>query len=109
MQAASPTMATHSFEIEVSLSGSYSPGCPAWGGSRFEPPINPPEDARIDDIDIEDIGVISASRKDGRIVWTTTSILKGVDRKSEAYRQIVSNLLEMIEAEATEALFERAA
>lgn len=93
--------ATYSFEIELELSGSYVKG---YAGDR----VDPPESDGIEDLDIEDMGfisrVITNEKGVGSMTWKTTSILDGVDRKSEAYQQIVRNILAMIETEAAEAL-----
>ena len=45
-----------------------------------------------------------AERGSHRMVWKTTSILDGVDRKSAAYQQIVRNILALLGDEAYEAL-----
>lgn len=105
--------ATISFEIEISVSGSFIPGCEAWGGSRFERPINPPEPDRVEDVDIEDIGVIelvpapTAERgSHPRGVWKTTSLMDGVDRNCPGVRRLIQNILAMKQQEAEEALAE---
>lgn len=95
--------AKYTFEIELDLSGTFSRG---YAGDR----IDPPEPDRIEDVDIEDMGVITrvlapeSERGSHRMVWKTTSILDGVDRKSEAYQQIVRNILALLGDEAYEAL-----
>jgi hypothetical protein len=106
-----PVTAPLTFEIEISLTGTFSPGCAAWGGSRFEPPINPPEPASMEDMDITDIGIVRLAPAPERErvshprgIWKTTSILDGVDRQSEAFRRIVQNILALQEDAATEAL-----
>jgi hypothetical protein len=40
-------------EFTATITYTITPGCPAWGGSRFEPPINPPEEASIEFHDVE--------------------------------------------------------
>ena len=46
---------TEDMVYDVIVSFTFTPGCAAWGGSRFEPPINPPEDATIEDITLEKV------------------------------------------------------
>lgn len=94
--------ATDCFEIEVSLTGTFSPG---YAGTR----IDPPEDDRIEDVDVADISLVipttQAERNyPGNPRWKTISILDGVDRKSAAYLQIVENLLRLRGEEFVEAL-----
>lgn len=44
-------------EAEIVVHFKYRAGRPAWGGSRYEPPINPPEPDEIDILKIESYGV----------------------------------------------------
>lgn len=108
-----PVSTNYTMEIELSLTGVFQSGCAAWGGSRFEPPINPPESPCVEDLDIEDIRFSIATTAKEREVnggkrWRDVSILKGVDRKSEAFRQIVANVVELIGDDAAASLMEDA-
>lgn len=111
-----PVSTNYTMEIELSLTGVFQPGCAAWGGSRFEPPTNPPESPCVEDLDIEDITfavwVPVKDRPQGSADerrYRDVSILKGVDRKSEAYRQIVANIIELIGEDAAQSLMSEAA
>lgn len=88
--------ADYSVEIEVVLSGTFSPGCEAWGGGRFERPTNPPEPDRIEDIDVAGVFALKHVRLKGVSTWNRVDLLAGVDPKSEAYRQVVANLIAFI-------------
>lgn len=103
--------ATTSFEIEVELTGTFVRGCPE-RGPTYSCGGTPAEPDMVEDIDIADIGMIISVRHAafGRAVldWKTASILEGVDRNSEAYQQIVANILKLIGDEAEEALMAEA-
>lgn len=45
---ATTTLEIGAVEVDVEIAFDHDPGCPAWGGSRFEPPINPPEPERLE-------------------------------------------------------------
>lgn len=98
--------ATHSLEIEVALTGTYVPGYPE-RGPTYDCGGTPAEPAMVEDLDIADIGAMV--RIPGKLEWKTVSLLDGVDRKSQAYQQIVANLLKVIRDEAEEALMAEAA
>lgn len=95
--------ATHSFEIEVGLTGTYLPG---YAATHMEPGC----DDAMEDIDIENIGGLTlvrppvAERGSHNRIWKTVDLLEGVDRKSEAYKRIVQNLLAFIGDDAVSAL-----
>lgn len=99
--------ATHSFEIEIALTGKFEPG---YAASRDDPGC----DDSVEDVDIADIGALvlvqaaERERASHRRVWSTKSLLDGVDRKSEAYQQIVRNILAFIGDDADRALVEAA-
>ncbi|MHB8283999.1 MAG: hypothetical protein ACYDD1_04915 [Caulobacteraceae bacterium] len=66
----------------------------------------------IEDMDFADLGVVVLERRstDGRAAkWVTHSILKGVDRMSEAYRQIMQNLQAIVGEDCEQALMDEAA
>ena len=96
----------YTFEVQVGLSGTY---CPA---VRQTPPSHssggePGEPPHMEDVDVTGIGGLRLDRVPGQapggtsLCWTAIDLLKGVDRKSAAYLQIVANVLEFIgEAEA---------
>jgi hypothetical protein len=41
------TVTIGSTEVPASVDFDFFPGCAAWGGSRFEPATNPPEEASV--------------------------------------------------------------
>lgn len=87
--------ADYTLEVEVKLSGTYSP---AERMTRDDPGC----EAGVEDIDIEEIGALRLvippihEAASHRLVWRTVDLLDGVDRNSDAYRQIVANLLAFI-------------
>ena len=95
------THASHYFEIEVDLSGSYTPG---YRGDA----TCPPEDAWVQDVDVE--GVFALRRTGGPLGsndpprWERVDLLQGVDPKSEAYQQIKANVLAFMGDDAAEAV-----
>lgn len=102
--------ATTSFEIEVDLSGTFQPGCPAWGGGRFERPINPPEDASIEDVEVT--GVNGLKRVWGfasGLTWKSIDLLAGVDRNNPEVRKLLDNIANFLGEEAAELLMNEVA
>lgn len=106
-----PVTATYSVEMELSIMGQYQPGRPEQGPT-YSSGGEPAEPDMIEDMDIDDITLTvhqTPSASNGFRKWLDVSILKGVDQKSEAYRQIVANILELIHDDAAEVLFREAA
>lgn len=94
------THATITFEIDVTVSGTFTPGY----RSTYNDPGEPD---RIEDIDVEDIGAVIFNRsKQGASRFSTVSLLDGVDRNSEAFRQIVENILRLFGEDAATALLD---
>jgi hypothetical protein len=91
-------------EVQVDLTGTFQPGCGAWGGGRGERPINPPEDPSIEDIEIVRLcgirKVIAPLETRGSSFWDTKLIdlLEGVD--PVACEKITSNILAFLGDEA---------
>jgi len=94
--------AKHSFEIEIELTGTFVRGYPMRGPS-FDSPGEPGEPDSVVGVDIAEIGALKHL---GLRRWNVTDLLKGVDRNSPAYRQIVQNILEYLGEEADQALLE---
>jgi hypothetical protein len=93
-------MATHSFEIELELDGTYRPYRPAthW---------DPAEGGEVEDVEITDAGVLVAdrSRKPGDpLRWVRKSFLTGVDLKNPEVVKLLSNLLELVREDAEAAV-----
>lgn len=62
-------------EHRVRVTGQYSPGCPAWGGSRRDRPTNPPEEPtfEVETIEIEQAdGTWSPWPETGGAWWLLT-------------------------------------
>jgi hypothetical protein len=82
--------ATCSFEIEIGITGTYdapdrSVGCP--GGYL--------------DHEVVDLGNLKHQRdSNGKSVWVSTSLLKGVDLRSKDIQQLFSNILEHCDLQA---------
>lgn len=93
-----------SLEIEVSVSGVFEPG---YSGSWNDPGAD-------DCVQVEDIEGLFAWRSNpkhsqpGQPRILKVNLLDGVDIKSPAARRIIQNILEVIEDEATSALFSEA-
>jgi hypothetical protein len=94
--------ATTSFEIEVNLSGTFQPGCAAWGGGRFERPTNPPEDDSVEDVEV--CGLVAL-----RFKGPSTNLLAGVDLKNPEVRKLLDNIANFLGDEAAEILMLEAA
>jgi hypothetical protein len=91
--------ATHTFEVEVTLSGTYQPGRPEQGPT-YDCGGQPAEPACVEDLAIEDIGIIELdySRRNEshpRGVWKTTSLLDGIDRSNPEIQKLFANILSM--------------
>lgn len=97
-----PVTATHSFEIEIALSGTFQPGYPATGPS-YASGGDPAEPDQIEDVEVTDIGILERAPAE-RSGYLARSILTGVDTKSEVYRKIVDNILAIVGEEAVEAM-----
>lgn len=84
-------------EIEVRLSATYNAARPAWGGSRWERPTNPPEDASLEDISVDSI------------YYGKFNLLAGVNLANPELQKFLANLLNATAASTSDALFEAAA
>ncbi len=93
--------ATYSFEIELDLSGTVSPG---YAGDQ----TSPPEGVSVEDVDIEGVFGLKFERvgtyADGR--WTRTNLLDGVDIKNTEVQKILSNILAFVGDYASDAILE---
>ena len=103
---------THTLDFELSLEGIYQPGYAPTGPS-YSSGGEPGEPACIEDPDILDIGVahivpapLAERGSHPRGVWKTTSIFEGVDRKSDAFRQIIRNIMALCEQDIADALMD---
>jgi len=97
-------------EIDIQLSGRFVPGCAAYGGSRFEPPINPPEPDEIEDVSIDALSVSVPTNLtlDGVNKYRVHDLLEGVDLKSPAVQRLLDNILNALGDEPEEALMREA-
>lgn len=102
-----PLTHTTTREITITLTGTFVPGRPAWGGSRFEPPINPPEPDAIEDlevvaltIDVEDYDFTLRRR-----VTRTVNLLDNIDFNTAATLQFLDNLRAALEPTVLEDMF----
>ena len=97
-------------EMTLSVQGVYQPGCKAWGGSRLEPPINPPEPDSMEDV--EGTGFTGAKRVWDRVEgshlpvarWTEVSLLEGVNLKSPDVQKLLENIAAHFSESIDEAL-----
>lgn len=88
-----------SFEIEIELTGTVTPGEPM---TRDDPGCDP----EVDDLDIADIGIITSDNVGGMITWKTTTIMDGVDRNSPAIQRLFTNILSLCHEDAELAVIE---
>ena len=94
------TYGKFSLEIEVEVSGNVVPYRPARPPS-YSSGGDPPEGGYVEDVDINDIGVVGrVVAADGSMEWNTVSILKGVDQKNPEVIKLLSNLLSLIQEDA---------
>ena len=90
------------FEIEVSLSGHLVPFREATYDS-------PAEGGEVEDLDVEDIGIVEwVRRPDHSGRYVTLSILKGVDIRNPEVQKILQNLIDLKRQEFEEAIAEDA-
>jgi hypothetical protein len=100
--------ATISFEIELALSGTVYPGRPEQGPT-YSSGGEPAEYASVDDIDIEDFGIVELDRSlrnpsHPSGCWRTTSLLDGIDRNSPEIQKLFANILALRGEDAEEAI-----
>lgn len=81
--------ADYTLEVEVTLSGTFSPG---YAGDRTDPP----EADGVEDVEVEGLGALRFVRRNATSTWDTVDLLAGVDRNSDAWRQISANVLAAI-------------
>ena len=96
------------FEIEVTLSGSIDPGeLPS--GPTYSCGGTPGVEPFVEDMDIEDIGILECKREAKGFSWTTKSIMDGIDRKNTEIQKLFDNILSVMREEAELAILEDAA
>lgn len=88
--------ADYSIEVETVLSATFVPGCEAWGGGRFERPTNPPEPDSVEDIEVAGLFALKHVRRNGTSTWDRVDLLANIDPNSDAYRQILANVIAFI-------------
>ncbi len=100
----SKVQGSHSFEVQVGLSGTFVEGYPdsgptySSGGEQGQPD-------GFEDVDVVSLGGLRRDPNAASLAWVAVDLLKGVDRKSDAFKQIVENIIEFIgEDDATVAL-----
>lgn len=87
---------TFSFEVEVALSGTFVKGHPGHGPS-YTSGGDPPEPATFEDVTVEDLSTLKyAGRGFGKEGWLIESLLKGIDLKSPAAKEVLGTLFENI-------------
>lgn len=98
---------TDAFEVEVTLSGTYRPGCPE-RGPTYASGGQPAEPEMVEDLEVT--GLFGLRRVPattglplpGRMVWEKVNLLDGVDPKSDAYLKIIANLQAFVGKEVME-------
>lgn len=99
---------TDTFEVEVTLGGTYQPGCPEQGPT-YACGGQPAEPAMVEDCEVT--GLFGLRRVGDPMTgqtWETVNLLDNVDSKSAAYRQIIANIEAFVGIEAMEAAMLRA-
>jgi hypothetical protein len=92
--------ATYSFEIELDLSGTVSPG---YAGDQ----TSPPEGVSCEDLDIDGVFGLTPPVV-GQRAWGRTDLLAGVDIKNPEVQKILSNILAFVGDNAADAVLESA-
>ena len=95
--------ASHSFEIECDLSGTFVRGYPATGPT-YSCGGEPGTADQVEDVDVTGVYGLLRVTNDRDSRWERVDLLSGVDRSSPAYAQIVANLLAFIGDDADAAL-----
>lgn len=88
--------ATTAFEIEVSLTGTFQPGCPE-RGPTYSSGGEPAEAAGMEDVEVEGLTGIQFRGPE-------SNLLAGVDRKNHEVRKLLDNILSFLGEQADEAL-----
>ncbi len=91
--------ATYSFEIELDLSGTVSPG---YAGDQ----TSPPEGVSVEDVDIEGVFGLKRQWSVKGVRLTRTNLLAGVDIKNPEVQKILSNILAFVGDDAADAILE---
>ena len=96
--------ATTSFEIELDLTGSITPG---YRGDATCPPYGP----EVEDVEVEGVFALSGrwDKLTKRHVWDRTDLLAGVDTKNPEVQKLLANILAFTGADAAEAIMAEAA
>ena len=105
LPASNALRATTVIEIEIALTGTYAPGYPTTGPS-YASGGDPGQPDGVDDIAVAAIGEVSKEYNAAGFFkgWVVTPLLEGIDRNSDAYRQLCANLLKVLGHEAERAL-----
>ena len=93
--------ATHSFEIELDLSGTVTPG---YEGDA----TCPPEGADVEDAEITGVYALRGNWDGTRHVWNRTDLLAGVDVKNPEVQKILENMRAFSGPEIDDAILEAA-
>ena len=95
--------ATHSFEIELDVSGAVTPG---YDGDATCPPHGPD----VEDVEITGVfALIRAPYVPGKAPgWNRTDLLAGVDVKNPEVQKILANMLAFSGEDVTDAILEAA-
>jgi hypothetical protein len=96
--------ATTSFEIELDLSASITPG---YAGDFYCPPYGP----EVEDVEVEGVHALSGrwDKLTKRHVWDRTDLLAGVDTKNPEVQKLLANLIAFAGTDAAEAIMAEAA
>lgn len=95
---------TFSFEVELALSGTFSPGLPE-RGPTYASGGQPAEDDTIEDIEVEGVSAsVQTSDDSGKTEWESIDLMEGVDINSPDIQRFFDNLLSVHNDAVVEAL-----
>lgn len=97
--------ATTTFEVEITVSGTISPGRPATPPSYSQGGL-PAEPTEVADVEIVGVGIVSrvVDKAFGKFRWQTISILDGVNVSSPDIQKLFANILAQVGEDADAAL-----
>lgn len=100
-----------SFEIEVTVTATYQPGCPE-RGPTYSSGGEPAEPASVEDLTVIYVAGLDSSREigpNGTIIgWKAVPLLDGCDLKSPDIQRFLANVAAFCRDSAEAAIFEEA-
>jgi hypothetical protein len=98
----------HTFEIEVTLTGTFTPA-QAERGPSYSSGGEPAEPASAQDIEIVGIAGLTTKWTDMGIKWTPTDLMTGVDFRNPEVQKLLANMINFMGDDAVQAIVDGAA